>query len=274
VAIGLVAAAAAAVIALGVVGGRARSNASDPIARGSASPGSQAAPIAPAAPAASGRARSSSAPEVVPDAPRAASADPRPAEGAAIESRSARLEQDGDAVRIADGAVTIDARGRRPTEVRVGAARVTVADAQVRVVARASQLLQVKVLAGSVEVAVARRVWVVDVGELWRAPAPAPAPPPAPAPASRPADAPERSAAVDAFRIGWEALHAGRHADAIAAFDRATDPRVREDASYWAAVAAARAGDEQDARRRLRAFLAAFPSSPRAAEARAALESR
>jgi hypothetical protein len=59
-----------------------------------------------------------------------------------------------------DSNVTIDARGRRPAEVRVGAARVTVADAQVRVVARASQLLQVKVLAGSVEVAVARRVWV------------------------------------------------------------------------------------------------------------------
>jgi TolA-binding protein len=176
-------------------------------------------------------------------------------------------------VQVADGAVTIDARGRRTTEVRVGAARLTVADAQVRVVARASQLIQVKVLRARSRSRSPTGGGVVDVGEVWRAPLPAAAPPPPP-PASRPAGAPERSAAVDAFRIGWDALHAGRNADAIAAFDRATDPLVREDASYWAAVAAARAGDEQDARRRLRAFLAAFPSSPRAAEARAALASR
>lgn len=265
IAIGLVAAAAAAVIALGAVAGRARWNAPDPVARGSVAPGSNTAPIAPAA----------SAPRVVPDPPDPARAPaPEQAPAAAIASRGARLERDGDAVRVTEGAVTIDARGRRATEVRVGAARVTVANAQVRVVVRASQLFQVKVLAGSAEVTVARQVWVVDVGEVWPA-APAAAPPPAPRPlASRPADVPARSAAVDAFRIGWEALHAGRHADAIAAFDRATDPLVREDASYWAAVAAARAGDAQDARRRLRAFLAAFPSSPRAAEARAALESR
>jgi TolA-binding protein len=283
VGLGLVAAAAVIAIALGVAG-HARSNAADPVARGSAGPGSPAAPIAPAA---SGGTPGTSAPEIVREAPRAASADlsgppqgaaltrgAAPTQGAAIESRGARLQQDGDAVRVTDGAVTIDARGRRTTEVRIGAARVTVADAQVRVVARASQLLQVKVLAGSAEVAVARQVWIVDVGEVWRAPLPAPPPPLPPAPAPRPVEPPARSAAVDAFRIGWEALSAGRHADAIAAFDRATDPRVREDASYWAAVAAARAGDDQDARRRLRAFLAAFPSSPRAAEARAALEAR
>jgi TolA-binding protein len=81
----------------------------------------------------------------------------------------------------------------------------------------------------------------------------------------------EPSPALAAFRAGWEALRAGRNADAIAAFDRATDPAVAEDARYWAAIATARAGDQDGAKRRLRAFLVAFPASPHADEARAAL---
>ena len=79
------------------------------------------------------------------------------------------------------------------------------------------------------------------------------------------------SAAVRAFQIGWEALRDSRYADAILAFDRATDPSVVEDARYWAAVAAARAGLAPDAQARLRAFLKEFPGSPHAAQARAAL---
>ena len=71
-------------------------------------------------------------------------------------------------------------------------------------------------------------------------------------------------ASLAAFRDGWEALRAGRNAAAIAAFDRATDPVVAEDATYWAAIAAQRADDRDDALRRLRAFLDRFPRSPRA----------
>src|SRR5688500_1057629 len=38
---------------------------------------------------------------------------------------------------------------------------------------------------------------------------------------------------VAAFRRGWEALRAQQYADAIGAFDRATDPAVAEDAAFW-----------------------------------------
>ena len=75
------------------------------------------------------------------------------------------------------------------------------------------------------------------------------------------------------FRVGWEALRAHRYNEAIAAFDRATDPAVAEDAAFWAAIAAQRAGYDDIARKRLDAFLAAFPDSPRAESARRARES-
>jgi hypothetical protein len=77
---------------------------------------------------------------------------------------------------------------------------------------------------------------------------------------------------VAAFRVGWEALHEARYADAIAAFDRATDPAVAEDAAFWAAIAAQRAGHTDDARKRLDLFLATFPESPRAESAHRARE--
>jgi TolA-binding protein len=90
--------------------------------------------------------------------------------------------------------------------------------------------------------------------------------PPAPEP---PQDA--RSVSLATFRTGWEALHEGRNTDAIAAFDRATDPVVAEDAAFWAAVATERAGDAEAAARRYRAFLDRFPQSPHADTARSAL---
>lgn len=75
---------------------------------------------------------------------------------------------------------------------------------------------------------------------------------------------------VAAFQAGWEALRAGQPLVARAHFDRARDPAVAEDATYWAAVASERAGEPNDAARRYRSFAQAFPSSPRAADARAA----
>jgi hypothetical protein len=74
-----------------------------------------------------------------------------------------------------------------------------------------------------------------------------------------------------AFERGWIALREARYADAITAFDRATDAAVAEDAAYWAAIASARAGDRRDAARRLSAFVATFPASARLGEARALL---
>jgi TolA-binding protein len=80
------------------------------------------------------------------------------------------------------------------------------------------------------------------------------------------------SDSMAAFRRGWEALRAHHHAQAIAAFDLATDPVVAEDAAFWAAIATERAGDLDGAATRLRDFLDRFPGSPRAETARAALE--
>jgi TolA-binding protein len=47
---------------------------------------------------------------------------------------------------------------------------------------------------------------------------------------------------------------------------------VQEDAAYWAAVAASRAGDREAAHRRFADFLVRFPGSPRVVAARRALE--
>ncbi|HLL21518.1 MAG TPA: hypothetical protein VK427_05275 [Kofleriaceae bacterium] len=76
------------------------------------------------------------------------------------------------------------------------------------------------------------------------------------------------------FRVGWEALRAARYAEAITAFDDAArDPIVAEDAAYWAAIAAWRNGAHDDARRRLADVAARWPQSPRADDARRALDS-
>ena len=221
--------------------------------------------------------------------PTPAVADPTPAAGAValgsadIQSTGAWFERKGDVVQVADGAVTLDSRGHRPAELIVGDARIAVADAQVRVTVWHGQLVQLQVFAGAAQITVAGRARVISVGDVWQVPAARPvrkSPNAIAAGSSRPGDASTvrvpapaapGSATLDAFRIGWEALRAGRHRDAIAAFDRATDPAVAEDARYWAAVAAARAGDQREAQRRLREFVIAFPASPHVTAARAAL---
>lgn len=237
----------------------------------------------PAAPSTPGPTVGSAAP--VPSPPAA----PALAVAADILSSSARFERAGDLVQVSEGAMTVDARGRRPTQIVTSDARVVVDEAQVRVAVRGGHLVQVQVFAGSVTVNAAGQKQVIELGELWEPPPPLPirpAPPrvrvpptltlpddmPDPPAASPRAAVREPAPALRAFRTGWEALRAGRHAEAIAAFDRATDPIVVEDAAYWAAIAAARAGDHREAQRRLRSFLAAFPASPHADEARAALD--
>lgn len=73
------------------------------------------------------------------------------------------------------------------------------------------------------------------------------------------------------FERGWTALREAHYADAIAAFDQASEPAVAEDAAYWAAIASARAGDRPGAVRRLTAFVAKFPGSARITDARSLL---
>jgi hypothetical protein len=80
------------------------------------------------------------------------------------------------------------------------------------------------------------------------------------------------SSPLAAFRLGWEALRTKRYDEAIAAFDLATDPAVAEDAAFWAAIAAQRAGYNDDARKRLDGFLSLFPESPLVERARRARE--
>lgn len=111
------------------------------------------------------------------------------------------------------------------------------------------------VFAGAGEATGPGRRRVVEAGTIWDG-----------------TGAPPSATALAAFREGWTALREQRHAAAIAAFDRAADPVIAEDAAYWAAIAAERAGDHAAARRRLSDFLARFPASPRAPAARLAVE--
>lgn len=173
------------------------------------------------------------------------------------KARFGRATQSGrDVIELRDGALTVDARQTAPAEIRLGATAIHIADAKATVTARTGALARVAVFAGSVELSSGARSTIVNAGTVWEAPA-------------EPASDPNSSLA--AFREGWLALRQSRFADAIAAFDRASDPVVQEDAAYWAAVATSRAGDRDAARRRFADFLARFPESPRADAARRAL---
>lgn len=155
-------------------------------------------------------------------------------------------------VHLDDGELTIDTRMRGPVTVVAGDTRVTITSSRATVVARKGVIVTAQVFAGTAQIEAAGQTRIVEAGEVWT---------PSPAASS-----------LQLFRVGYEALRGGRFAEAIAAFDRATDPVVVEDAQFWAAIAAERAGDRDDAARRLRAFMDAFPASPRLDDARSALE--
>ena len=158
-----------------------------------------------------------------------------------------------DVLALADGAITIDSRDARDVDVRVADTIVHVNTARVRVHARAGAILSVQVIAGSAEIETPSRHVRVEPETTWF---------------SEPT---REQLSVRAFRDGWVALREGRNAEAIGLFDRATDPAVAEDAAYWAAVAAVRAGDPSAAHR-LAEFVRRFPSSPRASQATRFLE--
>lgn len=160
-----------------------------------------------------------------------------------------------DVVTLREGQVAVDAVHARPVQVVAGQTRIQITRARAEITARSGVIEAVTVFAGSVEVTVGDRRRVIQAGMVWER--------------ELTELAPDES--LRAFRDGWKALRAKRHAEAIAAFDRATDPVVAEDASYWAAIASERAGDRADAVRRYTDFLARFPQSPRAEAARAAM---
>ena len=157
-----------------------------------------------------------------------------------------------DIVRLRGGELTVDSTGSGPVEVVSGGTAIAVKKARVKVIASHGVVSSVAVFAGSAEVTVDGHRVIVEAGTVWERDV-------------------ARDEALAAFRTGWTALRSGDNTAAIAAFDRATDPTVAEDATYWGAIASERVGDTDGALRRYRDLLARFPSTTRASEARAAL---
>lgn len=188
---------------------------------------------------------------------------------ATVDRARAKLDGDGDysregndddVVRLRAGSLTVDALDARPVRVVTGDTAIAVTRGKLRVVATKGVIKQVSVFAGSAEVTIDGRRHVIEAGMVWERDQ-----------ATHDAEQ-ARAESLAAFRDGWTALRAGRNADAIVAFDRATDPTIAEDAVYWAAIASERAGDQVDALRRYRDLLARFPQSARATDARTAVD--
>lgn len=178
------------------------------------------------------------------------------AKGAATISGDADFTRDAyathDSIQLRDGTLSVDARDRFPVAVAIGDTTIQVSNAHVEIRAVHGVIVSARTFAGSVERTSPESTAVISAGEVWT-----PAPP---------------AAALAAFRAGWSALHDGRNADALAAFERASDPVIAEEAAFWAAVAAQRANDREGAAQRFHAFLDAYPQSTRADAARAALQ--
>ena len=188
-------------------------------------------------------------------------------------------------VTLRAGILTIDTRDHRDAvDVVAGPTTLHVADAKVRITARAGAVESVQVFAGSVEMTVGNQHTTIE--DVWEAPAATPTPPAPPVEATttvaltkakaepkviKPKLSPREQSMSD-FREGWTSLHDEELEDAVVAFDHATDPIVLEDAAYWAAVATQRLGHRDDAVVRFRAFVVAFPSSPRIDDARHAID--
>ena len=188
----------------------------------------------------------------VPPAPTPAPA-PRPAALASSDGLLERTRLRGrDTITLHDGSLVVDARDRAPVSVVAGDITVAVADSRAKIVAVDNLAVSVHVIASAAELTEGSDHDKLAAGATWTPPA-----------------TPATSLAM--FRAGWKALREQHFGDAIAAFDLARDPVVAEDAAYWAANAASRAGRAREARTRYEAFLAAFPDSTRADAARAAL---
>jgi hypothetical protein len=178
----------------------------------------------------------------------------------AVFAREQRGDQ--DVVTLADGEVSVDSTDREPVTIVAGDTRVVITSSRAKVVARRGVIVTTHVFAGTAQVTSKGRSVVIASGDVWMRDPEAATPHEA---AAAPGDS------LASFRQGWEDLRAHHYPQAIAAFDRATDPVVAEDAAFWAAIATERAGDNDGAATRLRAFLERFPQSLRADAARAGL---
>lgn len=153
-----------------------------------------------------------------------------------------------DTLVFAEGTLVLDTRGSRPVDVRVGTTMVRVDDASVKIRARRRSIVSVQVIVGAARIDSAEQHVTLQRDSLWL-----------PGPTAQ-----QRS--LTAFRDGWLALRAGKHREAMQLFDQVTDPVAREEASYWAAIAAKRSGDGALAAARLETFLREYPASEYAVE--------
>lgn len=207
-------------------------------------------------------------------------------------------------VRLRDGVIDVDVEPLAPGErfrVVIGADEIEVHGTSFEVVAAADRLVAVHVVHGRVEVRTAgaapvflleRETWPVVGATVALSPvagatdgglAPVPVRRPAvkrPAPALdtiAPPPPPSRSEAPQevAFVGAWAAMRQDEFGAAALGFARALalapDGPLAEDATFWHAVAVARLHRTGDAVTALRAFVAAFPASPRAGQASAML---
>jgi hypothetical protein len=214
--------------------------------------------------------------------------------GAAFERRGPDSDQ---IVRVTEGTIALEVEHLAPGQrfrVVIGDAELEVRGTRFEVSVEHDRLRVVRVIEGRVELRHERLpIQALGPGERWEAPAragesAAPAPSLANESASPPSSRvarrdPSTSAEVTEngppraekqFQEGFEAMRQGDSARAAAAFEasvRAGDSAVAEDAAFWRAVALSKSGDRDKAVTALRAFLAAYPGSARADQARTLL---
>jgi TolA-binding protein len=220
-----------------------------------------------------------------------------------------------EVLHLSDGAITVEVAPLQHGErfrIITGDAEVEVKGTAFDVVSRDGRLRSVRVHHGSVEVRRAGRSVTLQAGEQWpplgertdsalprepsarervlphapggkgnQASTPSAATsssepiPVVPAPSAPSRARPSPTATELAFRRGWDALRAGRPAEAATEFARARTPGppdpLNEDAWFWEGVALARAGRPRDAAHNLKGFLAEYPGSARRAEVTALL---
>ena len=177
--------------------------------------------------------------------PPALSAPSLEASRGAVLSHAVGAER--DTVVLTDGTLALDTRSSRGVDVRVGDTVVRVEDASVTIRAHKQAIVSVQVIVGAARIDGFDQHVTLQRDSIWL-----------PGPTAQ-----QRS--LTAFRDGWLALRAGKHREAMALFDQVTDPVAREEASYWAAIAAQRSGDAALAAARLEKFLREYPASEYAA---------
>lgn len=180
------------------------------------------------------------------EAPPVLAAPKLEASGGAVLSR--KSGEDRDVLSLVDGVIELDTRTARNVDVRVGDAVIRVDDAAVKITARKRTIISVQVVVGAARITSADQQVTLHRDSMWM-----------PGPSAK-------QQSMTTFKDAWIALRAGRNREAIELFDRVTDPVAIEEAMYWAAVAAKRAGDVESARERFARFVQRFAASEYAAQ--------